>query len=159
MLAPQSHHLCHGDVCCLHTQPPRARLQWQPILPPGSQIPHSPRLSSLSTLLGSCIWLGNSVDLNTVPASPPGRHSLVMPTEVSAQVSFCLIPASFHFSMSLLSLLPSKWLPTSGNCTAGLGTGDAPSPMLVMIISVPRRAVPGVVARKRVIVASPCLWL
>lgn len=77
-----------------------------------------------------------------------------LPTSLS--VWFLLLPFTFNV---IAALLHSKWLPTPGICTTGLGMEDAPDPMLVNVISVPWRAVPGVVARKRFIVASPCLWL
>lgn len=71
-----------------------------------------------------------------------------------------LYPCLYFISLStsLLSRLYSKLLQMPGKWIAEWGMEDAPRCILVNVISGPWRAVPGVVARKLFVVASPCLW-
>lgn len=80
---------------------------------------------------------------NPFPCSAPGSQSLVVPTAVSANVSLYLIPFSFHFQFHRLLYFTQNGSQMSGKYIGGLGTEDAPSRVLVIIISAPRRAMPG----------------
>lgn len=150
------------STSCTH-KPPCA-LQWQSFMPPGPQIPPSLRLSSISTLLGGCIWLGNYDYVNTMSKQSLSLLCSWQPIIGGAYCSLCQCLSlfdSFFLSLSISSppLLHSKWLPDVRQIHWRVRNGRRSQSCVSNYYFSTAESNARVVARKLFIVVSPCLWL
>lgn len=139
-------------------KPPCAWSQWQSVVPPSLQTPHSLRLPRISPCL--VVALGLAIRITWTQCQDNPIPCVVSWQSYVGYAYHSLYPCLYFISLStsLLSRLYSKLLQMPGKWIAEWGMEDAPRCILVNVISGPWRAVPGVVARKLFVVASSCLW-